>query len=89
MCLGTDKLHHFVAIAALTYPLTVASRRHWILIVASEFSFGGLIKIIQPYVNRVGDILDFIADAFGVLIGFSLGVVVHNLKLKTVVWDGS
>ena len=64
MCLGTDKWHHFVAIAALTYPLTVASRRHWILIVASEFSFGGLI-------------------------GFSLGVVVHNLKLKSAVWDGS
>ena len=35
--------------------------------------------------NRFGDILDFIADAFGVLIGFLLGVVGHYLKLKSAV----
>ena len=43
---GTDKWHHFVAFAVLTYPLTVARRSHWILIVAIGLSFGGLIEII-------------------------------------------
>ena len=62
---------------------------HQILIIAVGLSFGGLIEAIQPYVDIFNDFYDFTADAFGVLIGFLLGVVVHNLKLKTVVWDGS
>ena len=85
----TDKWHHFVAFAALTYPLIVASRRYWILIIIIGFSFGALIKIIQPYVNMVSNFYDFTADAFGVLIRFSLGLVVHNLKLKAAVLDDS
>ena len=80
---GTDKWHHFLAFAALTYPLTVASRRHWLLIIAFGLSLGALIEIIQPYVNKYGDVADFTADAIGVLIGFLLGVVGYFLKLKT------
>ena len=79
----TDKWHHFVAFAALTSPLTVASRSHWVLIITIGFSFGGLIEITQPYVNGFGDISDFITDSFGVLIEFLLGVVGHYLKLKS------
>ena len=79
---GTDKWHHFLAFAALTYPLTVASRRCWILIIVFGLSFGASIEIIQPYVNRFGDITDFTADAGGVLIGFSFGVIGYCLKLK-------
>ena len=86
---GSDKWHHFIAFAAFTYSLTLASRRHWILIIVVGLSFGGLIETIQSYINRSSDFYDFTADAFGVWIGFSLGVVVRNLKLKTSVWDGS
>ena len=43
---GTDKWHHFLAFAALTYSLTVASRQHWLLIIAFGLSFGALIEII-------------------------------------------
>ena len=77
----TDKWHHFLAFAALTYPLTVAAAI-WLLIIAFGLSFGALIEIIQPYVNRFGDVADFIADAVGVLIGFSFGVIGYFLKLK-------
>ena len=80
---GTDKWHHFLAFAALVYPLTVANRRCWLLIIAFALSFGALIEIIQPFVNRLGDIADFTADAVGVLIGFSCGVGGYFLKLKT------
>jgi VanZ family protein len=79
---GTDKWHHFLAFAALTYPITAASRRHWLLIIAFGLSFGAVSEIIQPYVNRFGDIADFTADAIGVLIGFSHGAIGYFLKLK-------
>ena len=77
---GTDKWHHYLAFAALTYPLTAASRRCWILIIAFGLAFGASIEIIQPYVNRFGDIADFTADAVGVLIGFSFGVIGYFFK---------
>ena len=79
---GTDKWHHFLAFAALTYPLTVAIRRSWLLVIVFGLLFGASIEIIQPYVNRFGDIADFTADAFGVLIGFLFGVIGNFLKLK-------
>jgi len=79
---GTDKWHHFLAFAALVYPLTVANRRCWLLIIAFGLSLVALIEIIQPFVNRFGDIADFTADAVGVLIGFSFGVIGYFLKLK-------
>ena len=79
---GTDKWHHFLAFAALTYPLTVVSRRYWLSIIVFGLLFGALIEISQPYVNRYGDVADFTADAIGVLIGFLFGVVGYFLKLK-------
>ena len=79
---GTEKWHHFLAFAALVYPLSVANRRCWFLIIAFGLSFGALIEIIQPYVNRFGDVADFTADAVGVLIGFSFGVVGYFSKPK-------
>ena len=81
--LETDKWYYFVAFAALTYPLTVANRRCWFLIIEFGLSFGALIEINQPYVNRFGDVADFTADAVGVLIGFSFGVVGFFSKLKS------
>ena len=78
----TDKWHHFLAFAALTYPLTVASRRCWPFVIVFGLAFGASIEIIQPYVNRFGDIADFTADAFGVLIGFLFGVIGYFLRLK-------
>ena len=81
--LGTDTWHHFLAFAALTYPLTVVSRRYWLSIIVFGLVFGALIEIIQPYVNRYGDVADFTADAVGVLIGFSFGVIGYFLKLKS------
>ncbi len=82
---GMDKWHHFLAFAALTYPLTVANRRCWLLIIVFGLAFGASIEIIQPYVNRFGDIADFTADAFGVLIGFMFGVIGYFLKLKKII----
>ena len=80
---GTDKWHHFLAFAALTYPLTVASQRCWLLVIVFGLLFGASIEIIQPYVNKLGYMADCTADAVGVLIGFSFGVIGYFLKLKS------
>ena len=72
--LETDKWYYFVAFAALTYLLTVANWRCWFLIIAFGLSFGALIEIIQPYVNRFGDTADLTTDVVGMLIRFSFGV---------------
>ena len=59
---GSDKLHHFIAFAALSYPASAHIRRFsWPIVLASA-AFGGAIEIIQPYVNRSGEFLDFAAD---------------------------
>ncbi len=79
---GTDKWHHLLAFSALTYPLTAASRRCWLLIILFGLSFAASIEIIQPYVNRFGDTADFTADVIGILIGFLLGVIGFLLKNK-------
>ena len=79
---GTDKWYHFLGFAALTYPLTVASRWYWLPITVFGLLFGALIEIIQRYMNRLGDVADFTADAVGVLIGFLFGVGGYFLKLK-------
>ena len=80
---GTDKWQHFLGFAALVYPLTVANGRCWRLIIVFGLSFGALIEIIRPYVNRYGDVADFTADTVGVLIGDSFGVIGYFLKLKS------
>ena len=80
---GTDKWHHFLGFAALTYPLTVASRRYWLSIIVFGLLFGALIEIIQPYVHRFGDVADFTVNAIGVLIGFLFGVIGCFFKLKS------
>ena len=81
---GSDKWHHFVAFAFLVYPLTVANKKCWIPIILFGLFFGALIELVQPYLNRFGDIQDFQADAIGVLIGFALGVIVYSFRASVL-----
>ena len=77
---GSDKLHHFLAFAALSYPASAHIWRFsWPIVLAST-AFGGAIEIIQPYVNRSGEFLDFAADCVGVLIGVALALLVVRRK---------
>ena len=81
---ASDKWHHFVAFAFLVYPLTVANKKCWIPIILFGLFFGALIELVQPYLNRFGDIQDFQADAIGVLIGFALGVIVYSFRTSVL-----
>lgn len=74
---GTDKLHHFLAFAALVMPSALLHRRALFWTVPLAVVIGGAIEIIQPYVGRDRDIHDFMADCIGVALGCGLGLVLR------------
>ncbi|MCW9043419.1 MAG: VanZ family protein [Pseudopelagicola sp.] len=72
-----DKLYHLIAFFCLVLPCALFHQRSLIWLIPSAISLAGLIEIIQPYVGREGDWLDFFADIVGVGLGFLLG---HTLR---------
>ena len=81
---GTDKTHHLAAYFLLALPSGLKKPNKWILFIFLFIIFGGVIEIIQPYVNRYGEWLDFFANTTGVILGFFVGMVtkvklLHNL----------
>ena len=79
---GTDKTHHLVAYFLLALPLGLKKPNKWVIFIFLFIIFGGVIEIIQPYVNRYGEWLDFFANTIGVIFGFFVGVILNN-KLLT------
>ena len=47
------------------------------------YNFGGVIEMIQPYVNRYGEWLDFFANTIGVIFGFFVGLTLNNKFLTS------
>ena len=75
---GSDKTHHVIAYAVLAFPTAIAMpRRVWMMALLC-ICLGGVIELIQPYVNRYGEWLDFIANMTGVLIGSVFGLLVDK-----------
>lgn len=69
---GTDKTHHFIAYAALAFPVAFSKPKSWLFVIASFLVFSGAIELIQPYVNRYGEWLDMASNGFGLIIGIAL-----------------
>ena len=75
---GNDKTHHLIAYAILAFPTSVTNQK--VLSMTLLFILmGGAIEIIQPYVNRYGEWLDFIANTIGVVIGLAIGLFLNKL----------
>ena len=74
---GTDKTHHFIAYAALTFSVALVRPKNWLLIALFFVVWSGAIEILQPYVNRYGEWLDLAANAGGVACGILLAKVVN------------
>ena len=75
---ASDKTHHVIAYAVLATPTAIAMpRRVWTMALL-YICLGGVIELIQPYVNRYGEWLDFIANMTGVLIGSVFGLLVDR-----------
>lgn len=71
---GSDKMHHFLAFAAFTIPVSFA-RPKWAWVpVLLALAMGGAIELLQPLVARTRDVADFRADAVGAVVGAMLGL---------------
>ena len=79
---GTDKTYHLVAYFLLALPSGLKKPNKWVLFIFLFIIFGGVIEMIQPYVNRYGEWLDFFANTIGVFIGFFAGVILNKKLLR-------
>ena len=80
---GADKTQHLVAYFFLTLPLGLKKPNKWVLYICLFIIFGGIIEMIQPYVNRYGEWLDFFANTLGVIFGFFVGLILNNKFLTS------
>ena len=74
---SSDKLDHLVGFAVLLLPAALLYRHALYWLLPCAIAFGGIIEIIQPYVNRNGEWGDFWADAIGALLGVSIGLLLR------------
>lgn len=79
---GGDKTHHLIAYAVLALPTAFAQPKQIWLMGLVYGTLGGGIEIIQPYVNRYGEWLDFIANLSGVCLGSLIGWLCHKLTSR-------
>ena len=77
---GSDKLHHVIAFAALVIPMCYAKPHQFWKYALFGAVFGAFIEIIQPLVNRSGELTDFLADVIGIILGASLGLALRQLS---------
>jgi VanZ family protein len=68
-----DKLYHTMAFAALVIPAALFDRGAVRWMVIGGLILGAAIEFIQPSVGRDADVMDFVADATGLVLGLGLG----------------
>ena len=74
---GSDKLVHFIAFAALAFPLARTGRFGLIPVLP-----GAIIELIQPTFNRSAELSDWVADTLGALIGIGLGLAYRRVRQR-------
>ncbi|WP_299017965.1 VanZ family protein [uncultured Photobacterium sp.] len=75
---GTDKTHHFIAYAALMFPVALRKPKHWLFIGLLFVGWSGMIELVQPYVNRYGEWLDLAANTGGLICGYVLAGIITS-----------
>ena len=79
---GSDKLHHLLAFGVFVLPISILSPKWtWLIFLIGVF-YGGMIEIIQPYVNRYREIGDFWANATGAVLGVLLARLILLLNSR-------
>ena len=79
---GSDKIHHLIAYSALAIGVGLRRPTNYYLIIIFFSFYSGLIEIIQPYVNRFGEIEDFLFNNLGIFIGLASGIVINKVINK-------
>lgn len=83
---GTDKTHHVIGFAGWSLLCAFGPLKRFLLLSLFIILLGGTIELIQPFVNRYAEWLDFFADALGViLVVLSRLTVDRFLKSKSKV----
>lgn len=65
----SDKTRHFLAYAAIAFPIGLARPRGWGWMLLALLGWSICIEIIQPFVGRSRDVRDFLANASGAGLG--------------------
>ncbi|MFN3954879.1 MAG: VanZ family protein [Pararhodobacter sp.] len=81
---GMDKIYHFLAFAVLVFPVIVTDTGRWTWVVPVAIAYGGAIELLQPFVGRNAEWLDFGANVSGVLAGAALSEILHNRIRRSV-----
>ena len=71
--MGTDKTHHLIAYCSLTLCVCIVQPNNYKKYILFFILYGGLIEVVQPYVNRYGEFLDFVYNTFGIIISIIIG----------------
>ena len=80
---GSDKLHHLLAYAGLMFWVALRKPKYWLALLLFFVVWGGAIELIQPYVNRYAEWLDFFVNSVGLLLGVLMGFWVRRfLKIN-------
>ncbi len=77
---GSDKLVHFMAFAALAFPLARPGRLGLLPVFIGASAFGAIIELIKPTFNRSAELSDWVADTLGVLVGIGLGLAYRRVR---------
>ncbi|MEL6928582.1 MAG: VanZ family protein [Cyanobacteria bacterium J06600_6] len=81
---GTDKTHHVIAYGVLMLPTAIRKPKHWLLIALLFAVFSGVIELIQPYVNRYGELEDLLANIAGLACGLVIAKILRSFLLADV-----
>ena len=79
---GSDKLVHFIAFAALAFPLAYTGRFGLPPVFIGASVYGGAIELIQPSFNRSADVNDWVTDVVGVVLGIGCGLLYRRLRRR-------
>jgi hypothetical protein len=79
---GTDKTHHVIGFAGWAFLCAFGPIKRFLSLSLFIILLGGAIELIQPYVNRYAEWLDFYADAFGVILVIIIRLLI-GLFLKS------
>jgi len=75
---GTDKIHHILGFGGWALLCAFGPLRRFLLLSFIIILIGGAIELIQPYVNRYADWLDFYANACGVLLAIIIRLIMQK-----------
>lgn len=74
-----DKVNHAMAFSALIFPVALF-RPKWLLpALLMIAAYGWLIEIVQPLVGRNRDIMDWMADMTGAILGGTAGLLIGQV----------